>query len=503
MDHSAVRRPETLLPFQGRTAGYIRPVCPRMRRRVSGPGGARMRRADVKARSGLSRIRTALAAACSALALLCAIAAPASASDSSTAGGSEAASADAAIDAQDSVQETLTEGSDSDAGEGADSDAGVTPPAADPPPPGTPPPSEAPVPTGTLPPSATPVAPATPLSEAQPTPPPDPAKPTNPPKPSDDKQQGKDGEPKSKEPPKGDRPNRDKEPRNGSRPGGSRPGRGTPPSTGTQPGHGSQPGNGTQPGNGSQPGNSPQPGGGGAPTDREDAGGGRDRDANPESGESAVTPEREPLPAIGASSPVAGTQAGSASCAGHVTAAGYPLIPPVASTTRPGAQGVPEASPFGARLAAMTAPPKRVEIAGPALLRGQRSSLGQSTSFSAGAGGPALAAPAYSLDLGGARFAVGRTHTGSAKPRRSTPRRAEPNKRERPPHGPFDPPSNHTPTTAGAASASASAGLARSIIWGVLVMATVTCAARRLRHQRIPPVRFIAADFVPVLERPG
>jgi hypothetical protein len=185
-------------------------------------------------------------------------------------------------------------------------------------------------------------------------------------------------------------------------------------------------------------------------------------------------------------------------------AAGYPHVPPVALTIGPGAQGVLETWPAGVRLAATTAPPRSSQISG--RLGGRRSSLGQPTSLfpDAGATGSTLAAPASPLDLAGGRSAAGGPKTvAGAEARQARPHRAEPKKRERAPHGPFAPPSDHTPTAVSAAGGSSSSGLARSVIWATLVMGTVACAARRLRRHRVPPARCVAVHYVPVLERPG
>jgi hypothetical protein len=443
-----------------------------------------MRCAYDEACSGVSRVLSVLAALCSALALLCATATAASASSSGTRDDTAGAFTPPAIPTLALTEASAEEAAGSE--DLTDSDAGAPaapaapPPAATPPPPATPPPAASP------PPPAAPAPPASPPSEAQP-PAPEPAKPSEPPTPDDKDNKhrgdeasgkGKDGEPKSQEPPKGDRPNKDK-----------------------QPGKGTQPGNGSEPRNGSEPGKGTTPAGESAPVDREDSGGRRDRDAEPKSGGSAATPENERLPGLGAPSP--GTQTGPASCAGQATAAGYPHIPPVASTAGPGALGVPETQRPGTRLAATSAPPRSSEISG--LLGGRLSSPGTATSLlpDAGGAGPALAAPAPPLDLARARVAAGRPKSVAEADRQAKPPRAEPKERKRTPHGPFGPPSDHTPTAASAAGGSSSNGLARSVIWAVLVMGTVACAARRLRRHRIPTARWVEVHFVPVLERPG
>jgi hypothetical protein len=319
----------------------------------------------------------------------------------------------------------------------------------------------------------------------------EPVDPTNPPKPNDkdkppadeetDSGKAKDREPKSK----------DKQPRNDSGPG-----------NGSQPGTGTQPGNDSQPGKGTEPGNT-QPGGGSAPDDREDSGG-RDPKPQPEAGESAAKPQDDRPPGTGASAPVGGTQTGPAPCAGPATTAGYPIAPPVGSTTGLGAQGVPATWPADARLAATTAPPRSSEIPGPVGRRGWSLAEPMSLLPDAGSARPGLADPAPPVDPAGARFAAGRPNDGAgADRRRARPHRAEPKKRDRRPHGPFAPASDHTPTQASAAGGSSSSGLARSVIWAVLVAGSVACAAGQLRRHRTPPVRLVTIDFLPVLERPG
>jgi hypothetical protein len=120
-----------------------------------------------------------------------------------------------------------------------------------------------------------------------------------------------------------------------------------------------------------------------------------------------------------------------------------------------------------------------------------------------GGGGPALAAPAPPLDPAGARVGAGRPKSVAGADRQAKPRRAEPKEPKRAPQGPFGPPSDKTPTVATAAGGSSSSGLARSVIWAVLVTGTLAFASRRLRRHWIPTARCAEVHFVPVLERPG
>jgi hypothetical protein len=121
-----------------------------------------------------------------------------------------------------------------------------------------------------------------------------------------------------------------------------------------------------------------------------------------------------------------------------------------------------------------------------------------------GVAGPAPAGPASPLDLPGARLAAGAATNGAeADLRRAKRDRAEPKTRERAPHGPLAPPSDHTPTAAGATGGSSTSGLTRSVIWAVVLVGGVACAARQLRRHRIPAIRFVTVDYVPVLEPPG